>query len=132
MAEIRQHPCAACPYRCDVASGVWAAEEYDKLVQYDAPTSYQPLASFSCHATPEKLCHGWAVVHMSRGTEYDLLALRLVQIHGRLEIPLAALPLFASGQEAADHGRRDIEEPSETAVNTMERLKRKYRRLSDN
>ena len=129
MTEIRHHPCAACPYRCDVASGVWAGEEYDKLTRYDAPTYAQPLASFSCHATPEKICHGWAVVHTSRGQEYDLLALRLVQRGNRLDIPVAAVPLFSSGEEAAAHGKRGLQNPCSAAKETMKRLERKHSRL---
>ena len=85
------------------------AVEYEKLRDYDEPTGYQPFAVFACHATPEHLCHGWAVVHSNRGHEYDLLALRL---HGNPSIPEAAVPLFDSGNEAADHGQADNEAPS--------------------
>src|SRR5262245_5487003 len=109
MSEIRSMPCSACPYRRDVPSGLWAAHEYDKLIDYDEITPNQPFAVFACHATPEHLCHGWAVCHTSRGNEYDLLALR---IWGSGPIPEAGVPLFASGAEAAEHGKRDIEEPS--------------------
>jgi hypothetical protein len=28
-------PCASCPYRKDVPSGIWAAHEYTKLLAYD-------------------------------------------------------------------------------------------------
>ena len=126
MSEIRSNPCTACPYRRDVPSGLWAYEEYEKLRDYDAPTGDQPFADFGCHATPDHLCHGWAVVHTSRGHEYDLLALRL---HGNPPIPDAAVPLFDSGNEAADHGQADIEAPSDTAVKTVARLISKYDRL---
>lgn len=64
----------ACPYRKDVPSGVWDASEYDKLPAYDAPTAEQPFAPFACHATPEKLCHGWAVCHSNRGSAFELIA----------------------------------------------------------
>lgn len=123
---IRGEPCAACPYRQDAPSGVWAPHEYDKLRAYDAPTGDQPLAAFVCHATPEHFCHGWAVVHTSRGSEFDLLALRL---HGRPPVPAPGVPLFASGNEAADHGQREVEAPSEEATETMQRLLRKNPRL---
>lgn len=126
MSRVRTQPCAACPYRKDVASGVWAAEEYDKLPPYDAPTAEQPMAVFKCHATPEFACHGWAVCHTSRGHEYDLLALRLTGIN---EIPPAAVPLFSSGAEAAEHGRRDVARPKKHARQTMEKLKARYPRL---
>jgi Family of unknown function (DUF6283) len=126
MTQIRKEPCSACPYRRDVASGVWAEHEYDKLLDYDRPTGEQPIAAFSCHATPDHYCHGWAVVHSNRGNENDLLALRL---RGSPEIPEAAVPLFNSGQEAAEHGKADIENPSAEAHATVVKLQRKHERL---
>jgi hypothetical protein len=126
MTEVRREPCSACPYRRDVASGIWAHEEYEKLRDYDAPTGYQPMGAFACHATPDHFCHGWAVVHTSRGSEHDLLALRL---HGDPEIPAPAVPLFGSGNEAADHGQADVEAPSPAAVETAAKLLRKHPRL---
>lgn len=123
MSAIRSQPCSACPYRTDVPPGVWADDEYTKLRLYDAPTGEQPLAAFACHATPEHFCHGWAVVHTSRGHEFDLLALRLV---GCPPMPESTVPLFASGNDAADHGQAD---PDEDAVKVMDRLLAKYPRL---
>lgn len=123
--SVRREPCSACPYRRDVASGVWAAEEYAKLVEYDGETWEQPTLAFACHATPEHYCHGWAVVG-----GYDLLALRLRAATGeRIEIPEAAVPLFGSGAEAAEHGRREIEQPSTATRRTIGRLRRKHARL---
>jgi Family of unknown function (DUF6283) len=124
--SIRSQPCSACPYRRDVPSGVWAVSEYEKLREYDEPTGDQPFAAFGCHATPEALCHGWAVVHSSRGHEHDLLALRLL---GSPPIPEPGVPLWSSGNEAADHGQAEIEEPSMEAMETVDRLTRKYPRL---
>ena len=123
---VRSQPCTACPYRKDVPSGVWAQHEYDKLRDYDLPTGEQPMAVFACHATPEHLCHGWAVCHTTRGNEYDLLALRL---HGYPDIPEAGVSLFASGNEAADHGQADVDDPSDEAIEAVSRLIRKYERL---
>lgn len=125
MTLVRQTPCPQCPYRRDVPSGVWAHEEYEKLRRYDAETPAQPVEGFSCHATPERYCHGWAVVHTSRGHECDLLALRF---GGDVEIPEPAVPLFASGNEAANHGQRDIAHPSADALDAMTTLRR-YPRL---
>jgi hypothetical protein len=124
--EVRSQPCSACPYRCDVPSGLWAHHEYEKLREYDNITPEQPFAYFACHATPEHFCHGWAVVHTSRGNEFDLISLRVV---GYPDIPEATVPLFASGNEAADHGQEEIEEPSAAALETVDRLLRKYPRL---
>ena len=128
MSDIRSQPCSACPYRRDCPSGLWASYEYDKLRDYDNPTPDQPMASFFCHATPEHLCHGWAVVHTSRGNEYDLLALR---IWPGGPVPEAGVPLFDSGNEAADWGQRDIEDPSPEAMEAVAKLMRKYERLRD-
>lgn len=123
---VRSAPCTACPYRRDVPSGVWAWEEYEKLRPYDAETFAQPFNGFACHATPEHFCHGWAVVHTSRGSAFDLLALRLARVQ---DIPEPTVPLFDSGAEAADHGQADIEDPSREAKATADRLTRKYERL---
>ena len=127
MSEVRAQPCSSCPYRKDVPSAVWATEEYEKLRDYDLPTGDQPLAIFACHATPEHLCHGWAVCHTNRGHQFDLLALRIFGYPE--EIPEPYVPLFASGNEAADHGEQDIETPSADALRTVGKLTRKYPRL---
>jgi hypothetical protein len=127
MTQIRSQSCLACPYRQDAPSGLWAEEEYDKLTEYDNPTSEQPFAAFFCHATPEVLCHGWAVCHSNRGHEFELLALRLWEPEGGL--PEADAKLFACGREAAEHGKRDLSHPSPEARATAQRLMRKYERL---
>lgn len=130
-STVRSQPCAACPYRRDVPSGVWADHEYDKLVGYDLPTGMQPPMTFGCHATPEHYCHGWAVVHSNRGHGNELLALRLASFGGdEVVIPEAGVPLFSSGAEAAEHGKAEIEEPGEEACETIDRLGRKYARLT--
>jgi len=128
--EVRKEPCSTCPYRLDVPSGVWAHETYELLRPYDLPTADQPMRLFGCHATPEHLCHGWAVVHTTRGNEFDLLSLRLHGIPPDA-VPEAFVPLFASGSESADHGQRDIENPSGEAQATVDRLLRKYDRLRE-
>ena len=126
MIDVRSNPCSACPYRCDVPSGVWSDYEYEKLRAYDNITPDQPWAPFMCHATPEHLCSGWAVVHTSRGHEFDLLALRMT---GYPDIPATTVELFGSGNEAADHGQAEIKTPSPEAIEAVGRLLRKYPRL---
>lgn len=122
MTAVRSLPCSVCPYRRDCPQGVWGSEEYDKLRPYDAETWGQPTAGFRCHATPDHYCHGWAVVHMSRGHEFELLALRIRWPDGG--IPTAgAVSLFGSGGEAAEHGQTA---PSAAAIAAMQRLVRKY------
>lgn len=127
MTAVRAEPCSACPYRRDAPSGVWSADEYDKLRLYDQETWAQPLRGFACHATPDHHCHGWAVVHSNRGGEYELLALRInFPDNG---IPEPRVGLFGSGSEAADHGERDLADPSPEAQEAARRLLRKYPRL---
>lgn len=123
--EVRQKACSACPYRKDVPSGVWAHEEYDKLRDYDNITPEQPFNGFACHATPEYFCHGWAVVHTSRGSEYDLIALRFRPC----EIPEPSTEFFESGNAAADHGQAEVEVPTEEAIRVMDKLERQHARI---
>lgn len=130
MTEVRARPCSACPYRRDVPSGVWAPEEYDKLRDYDAPTMNQPFAGFSCHATPEFYCHGWARVHSSRGHAFELLALRLDP--PQAWPPDSGVPMFDSAQEAADWGQRDAADPGAAALAAMDKLTRQHERLRRN
>jgi Family of unknown function (DUF6283) len=125
--KVRPESCTACPYRRDVPSGVWAASEYDKLAAYDGPTWSQPPGRFHCHATPEVICHGWAVVHSRQEGESELMALRIFPVEG--DIPPEGAPLFSSGAEAAEHGKRDIDHPSAEAQEVAARLMRKYSRL---
>jgi hypothetical protein len=124
--RVRTQPCEACPYRRDVPSGIWSAEDYDKLPPYDAPTHEQPVETFACHATPEFYCHGWAVVHSNRGHQHELLSLRLCRVD---DIPEPAVPLFTSGTEAAEHGKRDIKRPKQAARRAVARLQSRYSRL---
>jgi len=122
MPEIRKTPCEACPYRQNVPSGVWDHDEYEKLRPYDGETFEQPVGGFACHSTPKKFCHGWAVVSGS-----DSLALRMAGCAH--EIPPAKVPLFATHNEAADHGQREVPRPGEQAVDVIDRLQRKHARL---
>jgi len=134
MIDIRKESCTACPYRRDVPSGVWAASEYDKLAGYDKETPDQPMGVFHCHATPEVICHGWAVVHGRQDKGHDLLGLRLLAGMGQfdfnqLDEVKEGVPLFSSGTEACEHGKRDIANPSPEARAVVERLGNKYERL---
>ena len=82
-----------------------------------------------CHATPEAYCNGWAVCHQRRGTPsfhpFDLIALRIARDWDGV-MPETKTPLFATGNEAADHGQRDINKPSHAAQEAVARLERKY------
>ncbi len=127
MTKIRPLPCEACPYRRDVPSGVWARHEYEKLRAYDRPTGEQPFATFACHASPQAVCNGWAIVHNSRGHEFELAALRI--FHPGEVVPEPVIPLFSSGNEAADWGERELDAPPDESRTMVARLMRKHARL---
>ena len=133
VREPAPSPCATCPYRRDVPSGVWDVEEYEKLRGYDAPTWAQPAEVWICHSstgprTDRRLCAGWAGCHDGE----ELLALRVAEAHKALsrEVIAAAVeyvcpvPLFASGNEAADHGMADIQRPGREAIQAIARVRR--------
>lgn len=131
---IRKESCTACPYRRDVPSGVWAASEYEKLAGYDNETQEQPMGVFHCHATPDVICHGWATVHGRQEGAHELISLRLAAGMGlfdfaELDKVREGTPLFSSGAEACEHGKRDIENPSQEAMDVVARLSDKYERL---
>ena len=123
--EVRKKACSACPYRKDVPSGVWDHAEYEKLRPYDNITPEQPFMGFACHATPEYFCHGWAVVHTSRGSEFDLIALRFRPC----EIPEPSTEFFESAEAAADWGQELADEPPVEAVTAIEKLTKQHSRL---
>lgn len=121
---VKPSPCASCPYRRNVPSGVWAADEYDALTAFDGAPSGQAVSLFMCHQADEKLCSGW-VGHKS---PHDMLALRLGVIRGQVAPEaldyVTDVPLFASGAEAAEHGKRDIEHPSAGAQEQVSKITR--------
>ena len=126
------NPCGSCPYRQDVPSGVWEEEEYDKLPQYDGETWEQPPAVFLCHQQNGRICAGWAGCHdmqenlglriAGAGMEPDDLAATL-----DYESPV---PLWASGQEARDHGVAEVDSPGLQAGAVIDNLtKRRARKV---
>jgi hypothetical protein len=121
------NPCESCPYRCDVPSGVWSEEEYEKLRLYDGPLWAQPHNMFQCHQMTResdraRLCAGWVGTHQPT----DLISVMIAVAQGKLDPAIfdytTPVPLFASGNEAADHGERDIENPSEEAMDMVEKI----------
>ena len=122
----RPNPCPSCPYRRDCPSGVWAAEEYDKLPSYDGPIHEQAMAGgtapFGCHQADGHLCSGW-VAHRDPA---ELLAVRLGLLNGSVDPATldytTDVPLFGSGAEAAAHGKRDIDAPSAAARDTVRKV----------
>jgi hypothetical protein len=118
--KIKASPCSSCPYRTDVPPGVWAPEEYEKLLAFDRETGSQPRAVFLCHSDPEKACSGWVTCHEARPGR-ELLALRL---RYSKEIPEHGVPIFSSAKIAALHGLSGVEQPPAEAFAAMEKVAR--------
>lgn len=129
--SVRARPCDSCPYRKDCPSGVWDAEEYAKLPNYDKETQDQPMSLFMCHqAARDKpindLCAGWLHVHGD-----ELIALRLGLMTGSVAPEVldaldagTDVPLFESGQAAADNGLAKIKCPDDEANVMIDKLSR--------
>lgn len=130
VAKPATNPCGTCPYRKDVPSGIWAAEEYEKLKAYDRETWEQPTGLFLCHqhdrnSDRSQLCAGWVACH---GPE-NLLGIRLAPMNGMAARDLAAtyeyttnVPVFNSGHDAAEHGMQDINTPSLEASRAITKI----------
>jgi hypothetical protein len=129
-ATARKSPCASCPYRRSVPSGVWAEEEYDRLPKFDGEIIDQVMAGavnvFMCHQGEGDVCSGW-LAH--RGDPLDLLAVRVALVDDRLDPTVldytTEVPLFASGAEAAAHGKAEIQAPGPKATATIDKIVRK-------
>lgn len=111
-----KRPCGSCPYRKDVPSGVWAAEEYHKLPQYDGGTLEQVMKGaiglFMCHQRDGCLCGGWLQTHDA----YELAALRMNAVDPAAYDYQSDVETFASGEEAMMHGMAEIDTPSDAAL----------------
>jgi hypothetical protein len=121
----RPTPCASCPYRRNVPSGLWEESEYAKLPGYDGEMLEQRTNVFGCHQADGSICAGW-LGHREHPT--DLLAVRLGVSAGVLDESCASyetdVDLFESGAEAAEHGCREIENPSPRTVAAITKLLR--------
>jgi hypothetical protein len=132
MSEIKAPapaPCGSCPYRRDVPSGVWSAEEYAKLPLFDRPTPEQPPSVFMCHQQDGRLCAGWTAVHdmdnslgLRIAAGFGLLANGVMEAARRYA---TSTPLFSSGREAAEHGMAEINSPGIKARRLVAKLGRK-------
>jgi hypothetical protein len=77
-----------------------------------------------CHQGDEAghVCSGW----LGHRDPADLLAVRIGIVTGALDPTCGeyttSVPLFASGAEAVEHGRRDIESPSPAAAEAIEKV----------
>lgn len=118
----RRQPCASCPYRRDVPSGLWAAEEYEKLPDYDGPTWGQSPAVFACHKDTGDVCAGW----LGHTDPAELLAVRLGINTGDLDPECLTyrtdVPLWPTGAAAAHHGLADVANPGPRAERAIAAL----------
>jgi hypothetical protein len=136
MSEIKPpapNPCGSCPYRRDVPSGVWSAEEYAKLETFDGATGEQPTSVFLCHQQDGRACAGWVGCHDMR----ESLGLRLAMSRGMIEDPgpfidyETTVPLFDSGAEAGAHGMSGVLEPDGDAQRLIDKLISRHDKRKD-
>lgn len=126
-AKPRKNPCASCPYRKNVPSGIWDASEYQKLPAYDGEIFEQSAdAVFMCHQDDGCVCSGW-LAHCEDPA--DMLAVRIGLMRGVLD-PVCLdyttdVPLFESGAAAATHGLEHINEPQAAAMEAAAKIVRK-------
>lgn len=124
-AQPKRSPCASCPYRRSAPSGLWDAAEYQKLPDYDADTAEQPPELFLCHQGDNDVCSGW----LGHADPAELLAVRLGVMAGTVDPSCldyrTSADLFDSGEAAATHGRRDLEDPSPEARQAIAKISRK-------
>jgi hypothetical protein len=109
---------------------VWSDDEYDKLPPYDRETAEQPFAAFFCHQQDGRLCAGWVAVHdMLECLAFRIAAAMISEDDADAIIDYTTdVPLFGSGQEACDHGKREILNPSLEARKTVEKIRRRQQR----
>jgi hypothetical protein len=128
----RRSPCASCPYRQGVASGIWDTTEYEKLPRYDGETHEQEaMAVFMCHQPGcSNVCAGW----LGHRDPSELLAVRLGLVRGELDERSldysTTVPLFESGAAAAEHGLADIAQPGTAAQMVIAKITRKKTRVT--
>lgn len=122
-AKPRKSPCASCPYRQNVPSGIWDKTEYEKLDRYDGEIFEQRTdAIFMCHQGCGDVCSGW----LGHRDPSELLAVRLGLMGEHLDPSCldysTTVDLFGSGAEAAEHGMKDIGAPRDAAMAVMGKI----------
>jgi Family of unknown function (DUF6283) len=121
---VNKSPCSSCPYRKDTPPAVWDAEEYEKLRTYDDDSLDTAFAIFMCHQGPmigkELVCKGWLNVHP------DCIAVRIALSRGKISVEdrdhQTDVPLYASGNEAANAGMKGIRRPGRAARSVIGKL----------
>ena len=125
-------PCGSCPYRLDTPAGVWSADEYDKLPDYDDETAYQPPSVFLCHQQDGRVCAGWAGCHdmdESMGLRFAIACDQMTpETAEAVRQYVSPVPLHPDGATAAEFGKGEIETPSPRAIQLVQKLDRKQKR----
>lgn len=128
--HVDARPCSSCPYACATPPGVWVAEEYERLPNWDEG-HYPPEAGiFLCHHSTlgkkETVCRGWLSVAA------DSIAVRLAMMDGKITPEQAYaevdVDLYATGQEACDAGLAGVEHPDAAAQKVIDKIIRKKTR----
>jgi hypothetical protein len=122
------NPCATCPYRKDVPSGVWAKEEYDKLPNWD---NIMGRGVFLCHngsadTKGKVLCRGWMEVHEQN------IFVRLAMAQTKFNdanIKPTKVPLYKSGAAARKAGLRDLNRPNLKAMAAVAKIEQRRAKL---
>lgn len=122
---VNRSPCSSCPYRRDTPPAVWDVEEYEKLRTYDNDPPDTSFAIFMCHQGPmigqELVCKGWLNVHP------DCIAVRVAVARGEISVEdrdhRTNIPLYRSGNEAANAGMKGIRRPGRAARTMIGKLK---------
>jgi hypothetical protein len=133
--HVPEKACGTCPYRRDTPSGVWSAEEYEKLREYDR--EFPPaLAVFWCHqynATGRPtVCRGWLSTHRDHPAVRLGLALGALNPEDVAGIGEESDTYYGTGTEACEAGLRDIENPSDAArKKVMDLIRRGAGRYED-
>ncbi|MFE7439306.1 DUF6283 family protein [Streptomyces chartreusis] len=129
-----------CGWRLATARGIESAPRYDPAnadsdpaaTALTHPTSRWRCSRFQCHqhdadSGMARVCGGWAACHGP-----GLLAPRAALVQVRIDPTTfqaiteytLPVPLFATGTQAAEHGRRDIDLPGEEAAGAMDKITR--------
>jgi len=116
-------PCNTCPYRRDTPPGIWAAEEYRKLPEYDEGGS--ALGAFHCHHEAETgiptVCRGWLSCHRFESVAVRVAVLMHLVTEEQVEAP-CSVALYGSGLEACRAGLAGVGRPGARARKAIDRL----------
>lgn len=113
-------PCEKCPYRRDAPIGLWAREEFERLLESDVDTLG---VMYGCHKGNGHFCAGWLLDQRAR--DFPSVALRARKAIDR-ELAVGLRRLHAGGHELYD----SVEEMcAANGARPPERLEERYAAL---